>query len=110
MLAVFVLVLEVAFMFAYGFGAEFDLSSTRFPSTSDNSSHLVLYTLAAVLPLLGWGLILSYSDNSVVSGLVSTLVTAGIYVQLGPLVQAFWSSLFNNTWVGRAPMSILTEV
>ena len=103
------LVLEVALMFIYGFGAEFDITTTSFPTNRDNTHALVYYVIAAILPILGWGLIIVYSENSAVAGLITTLLSAGIFVQLAPPIMAFFSYLWNNSWAGRFPFSILLE-
>lgn len=108
--AIFLLVVEVALMFVYGFGSEFDLTTANFPTTSDNSSSLIMYILAAILPILGWGLIIAYSENSAIAGLTTTLITVGIFVQLAPPVFYFWDYLFNSVWMGRIAMSLTVEV
>ena len=59
--AILLLLLEVGLMFAYGFGSEFLIGGTTFPTTSDNTSSLILYTTSAIMALLGWGLIIAYS-------------------------------------------------
>ena len=59
--AILLLLLEVGLMFAYGFGSEFLIGGTTFPTTSDNTSSLIFYTTSAIMALLGWGLIIAYS-------------------------------------------------
>lgn len=107
--AILLLVLEVALMFIYGFASEFDITTTSFPTSIDNSRAIIYYTISAILPILGWGLIIVYSENSAVSGLMSTLLSAGLFVQLAPPVMAFAGYLWNNTWAGRFPISLFLE-
>lgn len=107
--AIILLLLEVGLMFAYGFGSQFTIGGTSFPTTNDNTSSLIFYTTSAIMALLGWGLIIAYSENSAISGLTTTLITAGIFVQLIPPLDHFWSFLFNSSWSGRFDFSILHE-
>lgn len=88
--AIFLLLLEVGLMFAYGFGSDFVVGGALFPTTSDNTNSLIYYITSAIMALLGWGLIIAYSENSAISGLTTTLITAGIFVQLAPPLNAFW--------------------
>ncbi len=57
-LAVFLIILEVGMMVGYGVGSEI---KTDFATTSDQSSQIITYLLPAILAILGWGLIISYS-------------------------------------------------
>lgn len=87
-------------MFAYAYGANFNTSSSYISTTSDNSSYILIYTLGALLAILGWGLIVSYSENSAVAGLTTTLIVVGISVQAQPLLYTFWRycyTSFTNT-------------
>jgi ABC-type polysaccharide transport system permease subunit len=59
--AILLLILEVGLMFAYGFGSQFQIGGTTFPTTSDNTSSLIFYMTSAIMALLGWGLIIAYS-------------------------------------------------
>ena len=105
--AFLLLLLEIGLGFAYGFGSQFDTRSTLFPSTQDNSLWVVYYMLAAILAILGWGLIIAYSESSAISGLITTLLSAGIFVHLGPPIKAFWDHVFHNSWQGRFDVSII---
>ena len=60
-LAVLLLALEICIGFVYGFKVQFDTRTANYPLTSDNSSAVILYIIAAVLAILGWGLIIAYS-------------------------------------------------
>lgn len=60
-LAILLLCLEICIGFVYGFKAQFDIRTANYPTTSDNSSAVILYILTAVLAILGWGLIIAYS-------------------------------------------------
>ena len=92
-LAGFLIVLEVGMMVAYGVGSNIQ---TNFLTTSDQSSQIILYLLPALLAILGWGLIISYSENSAISGLITTLLAVGLSVQLQPLLDIFWKYVFNG--------------
>ena len=105
--AFLLLLLEIGLGFVYGFAAQFDTRTSIFPITQDNSSWVIYYMLAAILAILGWGLIIAYSENSAISGLVTTLLSAGIFVQLGPPLKAFWDHLFNGSWQGRFDIGIV---
>ena len=59
--AILLLVLEIGLMFAYGFGSEFLTRATYLTTTGDNTEGLIYYTTAAIMALLGWGLIIAYS-------------------------------------------------
>jgi TRAP-type mannitol/chloroaromatic compound transport system permease small subunit len=59
-IAILLLLLEIGIMFAYGFGTFIDMAYAN-NANSDNSAKLIFYLLAAILPILGWGLIIAYS-------------------------------------------------
>ncbi len=105
-MAVFLFVLEVGIMFAYGFGSSIDMSYSK-TANNDSSSYLITYLLGAILAILGWGLIIAYSENSAVSGLTTTLMATGLTVQLQPLLYAFWNYCFMG-FLGKYPMSLGT--
>jgi hypothetical protein len=89
------LCLEVGIIFAYGYGAYFPSYTTTTPQT-DYSDQIILYTFTALLAILGYGLLIAYSDNSAVAGLITTLMVVAISVQLTPLLLRFWASVFNG--------------
>jgi hypothetical protein len=60
-MAFLLLLLEVGLGFVYGFGSQFDTRTQFYPTTSDNSNTVILYMLATILAMLGWGLIIAYS-------------------------------------------------
>jgi hypothetical protein len=45
-------------MFAYGFGSKIDTTALN---NTDNSTYLVFYLGAAILAIVGWGLIIAYT-------------------------------------------------
>jgi hypothetical protein len=63
---------------------------------SDYSDQMLLYTLTAFLAILGYGLLIAYSNTSALTGLVTTLIVVGVSVQLSPLLLQFWHSVFND--------------
>ena len=105
--ALLLFALQIALGFIYGVGSAFDTNPTLYSTAQDNTSTFMYYILPAILAILGWGLIIAYSENSAIAGLVTTLVTVGILVQLGPPVLYFWQNLFNNNWHGRFHVGIL---
>ena len=38
---------------------------------------------------------------------MTTLITVGIFVQLGPLLKHFWDNVFHGTWPSRLDVGIL---
>jgi len=82
-------------MFAYGFATKFSILSATLP-LGDYSSEILLYTFTALLAILGYGLIIAYSDNSGISSLVTTLIVLGISVQGTPLLLQFWKNVFSS--------------
>jgi hypothetical protein len=93
-MAALLLVLEIGIMFAYGFGTKIDTSLAI--AGTDNSMYLMVYLGASFFAIVGWGLIIGYSENSAVSGLSITLMVIGLTVQLQPLVNAFWKYCFTT--------------
>ncbi len=81
--------------FAHGYGAYYT-SYTVTTLQSDYSDLMILYTLTAFLALLGFGLVVAYSGNSAITGLVTTLFVVAISIQLTPLLLQFWSNVFNG--------------
>lgn len=105
-IAVLLLALEIGLMFAYGFGTKV----ATFTSTSVDFSYLfVAYILPAILAILGWGLIIAYSENSAVSGLTTTLIAVGLGVQLFPIFYIFWSDNFNS-YAGVYDVTLLIQL
>jgi len=49
-----------------------------------------------MLALLGYGLLIAYSKNGVLVGMITTLLVASIVIQLSPLWQKIWYSVFNS--------------
>lgn len=103
-MAVILFLTEIGIMFAYGFGSSLDMTYSK-TANSDSSAYLISYILAAILAILGWGLIIAYSENSAVSGLAITLMATGLTVQLQPLTGAFWNYCFMG-FNGQYPMSL----
>lgn len=93
--ALMLLLLELVVMFAYGF-AGFLRNDPTPTILIDYSGVMLLYTFAAMLAILGYGLLIAYSDNSAIAGLTTTLIVVAISVQLTPLLLQFWSSVFNG--------------
>jgi hypothetical protein len=82
-------------MIAYGYAASYPNYASTTPQT-DYSDQMILYTLTAFLAVLGYGLVIAYSDNSAVSGLITTLIVVAVSVQLTPLLLQFWYGVFNG--------------
>lgn len=105
--ALLLLMFEIGIMFAYGFAANFTVTTNTTP-LSDHSSAIILYTFTALLAILGYGLLIAYSDNSAVAGLTTTLIVVAVSVQSAPLLLQFWYNVFNG--FGRnAQLSLGTE-
>ena len=105
-LGIFLLALEIALMILYGL-----LTSVKntFSTTTDNSAYLIMYLLPGILALLGWGLIIAYSENSAISGLTTTLATVGMTVQLQPPILVFWVYVFDH-FAGNYAVSMVDEL
>lgn len=82
-------------MFAYGYASYFPNTTNTTP-LSDYSDQILLYTFTALLAILGYGLLIAYSDNSAIAGLVTTLIVVSVSVQLTPLLLQFWYMVFNG--------------
>ncbi len=82
-------------MFAYGYASNFPTFTASNPQT-DFSDQILLYTFTALLAILGYGLLIAYSDDSAIAGLVTTLIVVSVSVQITPLLLQFWSSVFNG--------------
>lgn len=82
-------------MFAYAYAAKFPAYTATDPQ-SDYSDQIILYTFTALLAILGYGLLIGYSESSAVTGLVTTLIVVAISVQLSPLLLQFWYCVFNG--------------
>jgi hypothetical protein len=94
-------------MFAYAYSSYFTTYAATTPA-SDYSSNLILYTFTALLALLGYGLLIAYSDNSAVAGLTTTLMTVAVSVQAAPMLLQFWYNVFNG-FGPNAPLSLESE-
>lgn len=94
-------------MFAYAYSSYFT-TYTATPPASDYSSNLILYTFTALLALLGYGLLIAYSDNSAVAGLTTTLMVVAVSVQAAPMLLQFWYNVFNG-FGPNAPLSLESE-
>lgn len=111
-LGVLLFLFEVGIMFAYGFGGYFTVEPLH-PTTGnvaaflDQSDRFILYIFTAVLAILGYGLLIGYSQNSAIAGLTTTLIVISITVQLGPLLLSFWDQVFNG-FTTAAPLSLET--
>lgn len=80
---------------AHGFVAYYTpYATTTFQS--DYSDLMIQYTLTAFLALLGYGLIVAYSGNSAITGLMTTLFVVAISIQLTPLLLQLWYNVFNG--------------
>lgn len=100
-------------MFAYGFGGEFKVESNTVPISSgvaflDHADKFILYSLTALLAILGYGLLIAYSQNSAIGGLTTTLLVVAISVQLSPLLLSFWEQVFAG-FGKNAVLSLQTE-
>ena len=82
-------------MFAYGYASYFPPYTATNP-LNDYSNQILLYTFTALLAILGYGLLIAYSDNSAIAGLVTTLIVVSVSVQLTPLLLQFWYNVFNG--------------
>lgn len=82
-------------MFAYGYASYFPTYTPTSPQ-NDYSTQILLYTFTALLAILGYGLLIAYSDNSAIAGLVTTLIVVSVSVQLTPLLLQFWYNVFNG--------------
>ena len=98
---------QVGVILAHAFGANYPLYSATVPQT-DFSNQMILYTITSFLALLGYGLVIAYSDSSAITGLVTTLFVAAISVQLTPLLLQFWHNAFNG-FKQNADISLTTE-
>lgn len=87
-------------MFAYGFGTYFNTTTTAnaLGFYSDNSYQLIKFIGSAILAIIGWGLIIAYSENSALSSLTITLIVISLTVQLQPLLYAFWIYCLFGGW------------
>ena len=90
--ALLIVLVQLGIMFAYGFGTKFTTFAVQSPLV-DYSSDVLFYTFAALLAILGYGLIISYSENSAISGLTITLIVLSISVQGTPLLLQFWRNV-----------------
>jgi hypothetical protein len=99
---------EIGILFAYGYGSYFTTYTATSPQ-DDYSSLMILYTFTALLAILGYGLLIAYSDNSAVAGLVTTLIVVAISVQLTPLLLQFWTMVFNGFNGANVPISLTIE-
>lgn len=100
-LSLLLLLFEIGIMFAYGFGSRFFIEPSTIAVTGgnaylDHADKIVLYSFTGLLAILGFGLLIAYSQNSAVAGLTTTLIVISITVQLGPLILSFWSQVFNG--------------
>lgn len=62
-----------------------------------------------MLAILGYGLLIAYSDNSAAAGLVTTLIVVGVSVQITPLLLSFWYKVFNGFNGSNVEISLSTE-
>lgn len=106
--ALMLLCFEVGIMFAYGYGSAFPSYTATTPQ-SDYSDLIILYTFTAMLAILGYGLLIAYSDNSAAAGLVTTLIVVGVSVQITPLLLSFWYKVFNGFNGTNVEISLSTE-
>ena len=100
-LGVLLFLFEIGIMFAYGFGGYFtvETNTTTVGGVTvylDQSNIFILYIFTAILAIIGYGLLIGYSQNSAIAGLTTTLIVISITVQLGPLVLSFWDQVFNG--------------
>lgn len=96
-------------MFAYGYASYFpNFTASNTNPQTDFSNQMILYTFTALLAILGYGLLIAYSDNSAVAGLMTTLIVVAISVQSTPLLLRFWSNVFNG-FGQNAELSLTTE-
>ena len=91
--AIVIIGVELGILFAYGYSSKFATVAVASPLI-DHSSTLLIYTFTALLAILGYGLLLAYSDNSAVSGLTTTLIVLSLSVQGTPLLLQFWNNVF----------------
>ncbi len=105
--ALLLLAFEVGIMFAYAYSSYFLIEPTA-TIAPDYSTNLILYTFTALLALLGYGLLIAYSDNSAVAGLTTTLIVVAVSVQAAPMLLQFWSNVFNS-FGPDAPLSLESE-
>lgn len=78
-------------LFAYGFGVHFYVETAN-----DGIAKLVPYIFVGLFALLGWGLVISYSSGSMVTGLLTTLLVVVVSMQLQPLMSEFWFMCYNG--------------
>jgi hypothetical protein len=88
-------------MFAYGYGGYFKTETPTIAINNgyanlDQADKLILYIFTAILAILGFGLLIAYSQNSAIAGLTTTLIVISITVQLAPLLLSFWYQVFNG--------------
>lgn len=105
--AVFLLLFEIGIMFAYGFSSTFAPFTATTPQ-SDFSNQIILYTFTALLAILGYGLLIAYSDNSAVAGLTTTLIVIAVSVQLTPMLLRFWDNAFSG-FSGSLQLTLAVE-
>jgi hypothetical protein len=99
---------EIGIMFAYGYASYFPVYTVGATPQNDFSSSMILYTFTALLAILGYGLLIAYSDNSAVAGLMTTLIVIAISVQSAPMLLRFWSNVFNG-FGPNTELSLVTE-
>lgn len=92
---IILILFEIGMLFAYGFGADLVQAADTTPK-SDYSGLVLAVVLAAVVAIMGYGLLLAYSYNSALAGLVTTLLGVVVTVQLAPLLLTFWDQVFNG--------------
>jgi hypothetical protein len=99
--AVLLFLLELGILFAYGFAGSFFNSNSLEAADYQTLSYIFLSMLA----ILGYGLIISYFKNGILTGMATTLLIVSINVQLGPLIHKFWYNVFMIGFQSKASNS-----
>lgn len=85
------LIIEIGVMFAYGFAGSFSFETN--PSFAAYQE-IISVVLLALFVLVGFGLLLSTYRFANWLGTTTAIVVVAISVQLAPLLQKFWFSVF----------------
>ena len=99
------ILIEVGVLFAYGYGAKMTALATTTPQIDYSTQTFGLF-LVALLALLGYGMLLAYSLNSAIAGLLTALLSVTLSVQLTPLLLAFWNDVFYGFGGNKAEITV----
>ena len=78
---------------------------TSYTSSAPDITRLE-YILTNSLAVLGFGLLLVYFKYTIKQTLIIALIVCGVNVQMGPLMQQFWTNVFINNFDNRSHNSL----